>query len=525
MKMKTGTIREFRLNIESLPLLSLLIFVPLFGAIATGCSRNANRARTIALSIAILELLGSLWVCYCFNPDSGDFQLIEQHPWIAGLGVEYLIGIDGISVLFLPMSAFVTLTAIIASWNSIQHMQAFHYALLLALEGVTIGVFTALDLVLFFLFWELTLPPIFFLIGLWGIGPHRRTAAVKYTLFMLCSGAALLIGIVIVALKSEPSPTTIHRGLNFSLPLLLEKPLPDEFQGIVFLLLMLAFAVKTPLFPFHTWMPTATMEGSPQMAALLTGLKLGAYGIIRFALPLAPSAAVEYSWLLGILGAITLLYGALNALYQSNLRRLLAYASISHVGLVVVGISALNMHGIQGAVFQLFNFTIAASSLMLIAGFIQHRLGSTESIHLGGLAKVMPNLTCFYFIFVLSSIGIPGTNGFPAELLLIISALEAHPSLGIAALAAAVLNAAYMFDFTRKAFFGPITQQAVRQCQDLRRREFTLLCIPALLVFLFGLFPNSILHMHQKSAEKWLSWILEQPIVKYGEVAEMNPLK
>ena len=301
----------------------------------------------------------------------------------------------------------------------------------------------------------------------------------------------------------------------------LEKPLPDEWQGPVFLLLLLAFAVKTPLIPFHTWMPTVTMEGSPQMAAILTGLKLGAYGIIRFTMPLAPSAAVEYSWILGVIGAITLIYGALIALYQTNLRRLLAYASISHIGLVIVGISSLNMQGIQGALFQLFNFTVVASSLMLIAGFIQHRLGSTECVHLGGLAKVMPKLTCFYFLFALASIAIPGTSGFPAELLLIISALDAHPSLGIAALAAAVLSAAYMLEFTRKAFFGPIIHQTVSQCQDLRRRELLLLCVPALLVIIFGFFPNLILHTHEKTVDTWLSRILEQPI-KSNEVAGMK---
>lgn len=514
------------MNLETIPLLSFLIFFPLVGAIATGRTRNHLNAKKIALGFATIELLVSLLVCVCFNPANDAFQFVERHRWITSLGVDYLIGVDGLSVLFLPMSAFVTLMAILASWNSIQHMQAFHYALLLTLEGITIGVFTALDLVLFFLFWELTLPPIFFLIGLWGVGPHRRTAAVKYTLFMLFGGAALLLGIVILALKSAPTEATdAQTVLIFNLPQLLENPLPDEFQGIVFVLLLLAFAVKTPLFPFHTWMPSVTMEGSPQVAALLTGLKLGAYGIMRFAMTLAPSAAVEYSWLLGVLGAITLIYGALNALYQANFRRLLAYASISHVGLVIIGISALNMQGIQGAVFQLFNFTIAASSLMLIAGAIQHRLGSTECIHLGGLAKVMPKLTCFYFIFVFSSIGVPGTNGFPAELLLIISALKAHPSLGIAALVAAVLGAAYMIDFSRKAFFGPITQQTVRQCQDLRRREFLMLCCPALLVFIFGLFPNIILHTNEKSAEKWLTWILEQPIVKSDEVAKSDFLK
>jgi NADH-quinone oxidoreductase subunit M len=212
------------------------------------------------------------------------------------------------------------------------------------------------------------------------------------------------------------------------------------------------------------------------------------------------------------------------ALYQTNLRRLLAYSSVSHVGLVIVGIASLNMQGIQGAIFQLFNFTIVASSLMLIAGFIQRRLGSTEVIHLGGLSKVMPKMTCFYFLFVFASIGIPGTSGFPAELLLIISALVAHPSLGIAALGAAILAATYMLDFTRKAFFGPIIHQTVQQLQDLRRRELFLLCVPALLVLVFGFFPNLIVHTNEKAADAWLSRILEQP-VQSDEVAGIGSLE
>lgn len=510
------------MSFPDFPLLSLLIALPLLGALATALAGNKDRARKIAAAIATIEFLGTLLVVYWFNADDGgQFQLLERHAWIPSLNIEYSLGIDGISVLFLPMSALLTLMAIVASWNSIQHLEPFHYALLLALEGITIGVLTALDMVLFFLFWELTLPPIFFLIGLWGVGPHRRVAAVKYTLFMLFGGAALLLAIVILALNSPHHLDSHVAQLVFSLPVLLEKPLPDELQGSVFLLLLLAFAVKTPLIPFHTWMPTVTMEGSPQMVALLTGLKLGAFGMIRFTMPLAPSAAVEYSWVLGVLGAITLIYGAFIALYQTNLRRLLAYASVSHVGLVVVGIAALNMQGIQGALFQLFNFTIVASSLMLIAGFIQHRLGSTETVHLGGLAKVMPKLTCFYFIFLLASIGIPGTSGLPAELLLVISALIAHPSLGIAALAAAVLSAAYMLDFTRKAFFGPVVFQSVRQCQDLRPRELLLLCTTALLILIFGLFPNLILHTHEKAGEAWLSQILEQP-VKSDDVVGMG---
>jgi len=382
----------------SFPVLSLIILLPLLGAFAVAVTCNIRLAKHIALLFAALELIATGCVVQLFNADLADFQLVEQYDWIPSLNIEYLIGVDGISVLFLPMSALLTLMAIVASWNSVQHLTRFHFALLLALEGITIGVFLALDMALFFLFWELTLPPIFFLIGLWGIGSGRRSAAIKYTLFMLFGGVPLLFAIIILAVNHATAVGgSIPQDMAFSLPVLLATALPDNLQALVFLLLLLGFAVKAPLVPFHTWLPTVAMEGPTQLTAVLTGLKLGAFGIIRFAMPLAPSAAVQYSWVLGILGAITLVYSALIALQQTNLRRLLAYASVSHVGLVIVGIASLNMQGIQGAIFQLLNFTMVAGSLMLVAGFIQHRLGSTEAIHLGGLAKVMPRLTCFYF--------------------------------------------------------------------------------------------------------------------------------
>lgn len=497
------------------PILSLIILLPLLGAIAVALSRNVRIAKSIALLFAALELIVTLPAVQLFNAGLGnDFQLVERYTWIPSLNIEYLVGIDGISVLFLPMSALLTLMAIIASWNSVQHQARFHFALLLALEGVTLGVFLALDMALFFLFWELTLPPIFFLIGLWGIGSARRSAAIKYTLFMLFGGVPLLFGIIILAVNHASAVGgSIPQDLAFSLPVLLETSLPDNLQALVFLLLLLGFSVKAPLAPFHTWLPTVAMEGPTQLTALLTGLKLGAFGIIRFAMPLAPSASVQYSWVLGILGAITLVYSALIALQQSNFRRLLAYASVSHVGLVIVGIASLNMQGIQGAIFQLLNFTMVAGSLMLVAGFIQHRLGSTEAIHLGGLAKVMPRLTCFYFLFALASIGLPGTSGFPAELLLIVSTMLAHPSISIAALIGAILGAAYMLSFTRRAFFGPITQAGVRQAQDLRPRELTLLCVSALLILGFGFFPNGVLNTNRATAEAWLSRLLDQPVL------------
>lgn len=494
----------------NVPILSLVIVLPLLGAITIGVIHNINSAKKVALFIAGLELIVTLIVVQWFNSANGNnFQLVERHAWIPSLNIEFLIGIDGISVLFLPMSALLTLVAIIASWNSVQHLSRFHFALLLTIEGGTMGVFVALDMMLFFLFWELILPPIFFLIGLWGIGPHRRGAAMKYMLYMLFSGVPILFALIMLGVNhAMQTGGAIPHDLSFSFPVLLNTPIPDDLQVIIFLLLLTGFMVKAPLVPFHTWLPTTAVEAPTQLTALLIGLKLGAFGILRFAMPLTPHASVEYAWVLGTLGAITFIYAAMIALHQTNLRRLLAYASISHVGLVIVGIATLNMQGIQGAIFQLLNFSVIASCLILIAGFIQHRLGSTEVIHLGGLAKVMPRLTSFFFLFAIASMGIPGTSGFPAELLLILGALNAHPGLGVAALLGAILGAAYMLSFMRRTFFGPVVHDRLNQIQDLRSREFGLLCVPALLVLFFGFFPDFVLDINKIAAESWLNRLI-----------------
>ncbi|MDD5462798.1 MAG: proton-conducting transporter membrane subunit [Methylococcales bacterium] len=342
-------------------------------------------------------------------------------------------------------------------------MQQFHFALLLALEGATIDVFSALDMILFFLFWELTLPPIFFFLsGLWGIGPKRRSAAMMYTLFMLFGGVPLLFAIILLAINHAVDMNVVIPQTYPSACWYCRKRSCRITSNSDFLLLLFGFAVKAPIIPFHTWLPTAALAGPTQITALLVGLKL--------------------------------------VQYQS-------------CGLVIIGIASLNMQGIQGAIFQLFNFTLVASSLMLVAGFIQHRLGSTEAIHLGCLAKVMPRLTSFYFIFVLASIGIPGTNALPAKLLLIMGALTAHPSLGITA-PAGVLSAAYMLSFTRRAFFVRIIQSAVNQAQDLRPRELALLCVPALLILVFGFFPNNVLKLNQKTAAAGLFRLVDQPALE-----------
>jgi len=495
---------------SSFPILSACLAWPVLGAVLVMVVKDRAAAKWLALAVSLLELVMTLGLVAGFDAGHGGFQFVEDLAWIPGLNVRYQLGVDGLSVLFLPLTAWLTVVAIAAAWHNVMRLPRFHFALLLLLESITLGVFTALDLVLFFLFWELTLPPLFFLIGLWGVGAERRAAAMKYVLYMLFGGVPLLFGIVLLAIAHGD----MAHGLSFSLPQLLEQPLPAELQMPIFLLLLLGFAVKMPLLPLHSWLPTTAMEAPPQISALLLGLKLGVYGLIRIAIPLAPTAAQEQRWLLAILGAVTLIYGALLALRQSNLRRLLAYAGVSHVGLVVVAVASFKLQGLQGALMQLLNFGIVASTLMLMAGMLQQRLGSNELLQLGGLAKPLPRLTTLFFVFALSSIGVPGLNGFPAELLMILGTLQAFPALAAIALLAAVLGAAYMLDAMRRSFFGPQQESSLRPLQDLNRREWLMLAPAVLLAMLLGFLPQAVLDLQQAGAAHWVNGL--KPAISQG---------
>ncbi|MDH5180348.1 MAG: NADH-quinone oxidoreductase subunit M [Gammaproteobacteria bacterium] len=489
-------------NLNDMPLLSLLIMTLPFGATLIWLDPTERYARWITLLTALVDLLIACLIIFRFDNSKASYQLTEHSLWIPTLNIHYSVGVDGISVLFLPLTVVLFLGVIIASWNSIRTLPRLYYTMLLLLESATLGIFISLDTILFFLFWELALIPGYFLISLWGIGPNRRYAAVKYTLFMLLGGIPLLFAFVLLAFNHA---AVTGNGLSFELLTLLNTPMAGNLQTMVFFLLLAGFAIKTPLFPFHTWLPLLALEGPAAMAALITGLKLGAYGLIRFAIPLAPQAAVEYHWLPAGLGVIGILYGALIALQQNNLRLMLAFASISHVGLVVLAITSYNMQGIQGAVYQLLNFTLVAGGLFLLTGFIHHRTGSTHTHSLGGAAKTMPLLAGFYLLFGLAAIGLPGTNGFPAELLMIIGVLKAHTGAGLAALFGIVLSAAYFLRSYRLTFYGPLTNPVVEQAQDLRKRELILLLVMTCLVIYFGLFPAAILDVTQLAGEQWVT--------------------
>jgi len=491
---------------QEFDILSLLVFSPIVGALLLWASNSLALTRLIALLTSLFSLCLSLILLSGFDINDGGFQFVEKMTWIASLNIHYQLGIDGISILFLPMTAILFIAVIISSWTSMNSMPRLYYSLLLVLQSAILGIFSALDTMLFFLFWELTLIPIYFLVSLWGVGPNRRYAAVKYTLFMLAGGVPLLFGFIILAFNAADVSGTGQ--LSFDYLHLLATPVSSETQTLVFLLLLLGFGAKAPIFPFHTWLPTIAMEGPISIAAIITGLKLGVYGFIRFMIPLAPEAAVNFHWLLAGLGVVGILYGAIVAINQSNLRRMLAYSSISHLGLVILGIASFNIQGIQGAVYQLLNFTIISGGIFLIIGFLHHRIGSTETLSLGGVYTTMPLLTSFYFLFMLANMGVPGTNSFIAELLLLLSAIETHTGAGLAALLGIILIAGYFLIHYRRAFLGPVKHNVVANSIDLLPRELSLILILSALLLFTGLYPPFILDITRSASEVWLQHVL-----------------
>ena len=489
-------------ELTAYPLLSGLLALPLAGALLSAVLRDAAWARRAALGTALLTLLLSLLVVLVFDGAQRTFQLIDSAPWMPALNIRYLVGVDGLSLLFLPATALLFCGAIIASWRSVQPATGLYFALLLLLEAATLGVFCALDLILFFFCWELTLLPLYFLVSLWGVGSARQTAAVRYFFVMLGGGVPLFFGLLLTAFS--------HAGagaLVFDLPTLLAQPLPRDAQMLVFLLLLAGFGVKVPLVPLHTWLPAMAMGAPAAVMALLVGLKLGAYGLIRFAIPLAPDVARELHWLLAGFGTVAILYGAVAALAQSNLRGVLAYLSLSHVGLVILGLASFSVSALQGAILQLLNFSLAAGGGFLLLAFLQRRTGSTDLAHLGGLARSMPLLSSFFLLFGLAGMGMPGTSGFPAELLIIVAALHSHTGAGLAALFAVVLAAGVFLMPFRQAFLGPVRHPDVANAEDLRPRELLVALIAAALLLFFGCYPAPLLELIRPAAELWVAGI------------------
>jgi len=485
------------------PLLSMLIMLPVIVAVILQFLRSEAAQRQAAMIGAMLELALAVFVVIKFIPGTANIQFAEHMSWMPDLGSSLHLGVDGISVLFLPLTALVVLmTLVFTPPAGGRSYGRFYLSNIMLFEAINMGIFASLDLLSFFVFWELALIPSYFLIKLWGLGPQRQYAALKYVLYMLIGSAPLLIAIILLNINYNEAVAAGQAvaGKSFDFLALMEVAVKPEIQTLLFFLMVIGFAVKGPVPPFHTWMPTVLMEGPIGMAIFLVGLKLGVYGMLRFVIPLMPEASYEWYWLMTWLGAASILYGGAIALVQSNLRRLMAFASVSHVGLIVLGLFSLNTQSMQGGLIMMLHVGLTATALMFLTGALLWRTGSSELSAFGGISRHAPRLAVCFFVVGIASIGMPGTSGFLGEFMVLIGASLTDWRLAAVAVLGVILSAGYFLWYYERAFFGPPGKQ-IAKLRDLMPREFAMMGVMAGLVFWVGAFPAPFLNITGGSIE------------------------
>jgi NADH-quinone oxidoreductase subunit M len=472
-------------------LLSVVTFVPLVGAVALlAVPRRAESIlRWGALAVAVLALVVALGLWTGFDPSQAGYQFEDEARWMPGLGVAYHVGIDGISLVLVLLTTFLTPIALASAWQSIEDRTKEFVVTMLVLETGMLGVFMSLDLFLFYVFWEAMLIPMYFVIGVWG-GGNRIYAAIKFVLYTMVGSLLMLIGIL--ALYSQHGAAT---GIStFDLPTLERWVMPPgRAQDLMFLAFAIAFAIKVPLFPFHTWLPDAHVEAPTAGSIILAGvlLKMGTYGFLRFCLPLFPAATMRYAPLVFALAVIGVIYGAWVSMVQPDLKKLVAYSSVSHLGFVMLGIFTLNPQGLVGGVIQMINHGLSTGALFLMVGMIYERRHTRLIADFGGLWSVIPAFSAVFLVVVLSSLGLPGLNGFVGEFLVLLGAFRAHPILAGFATTGIIFTAVYLLWMYQRVIFGEVTSDANRRLPDLSPREWALVvpllaCIVAIGVFPYG---------------------------------------
>jgi len=478
------------------PFLDVVIFLPLMGGILLGLvPKNDGLIRYSALAITLATFVASLGVMANFDAGEAGFQLGSSAEWIPEWGVGYLTGIDGISLWMVMLTTFLTPLAVLASWSMTERVKPF-FVFLLALETGMLGVFCSLDMFLFYVFWEVSLVPMYFLIGIWGYG-NRVYAAMKFFLFTLAGSLLMLVAILYLYFAAGGEPTFDYQAL-------LGTPLTLDVQRLLFLGFFASFAVKVPLVPLHTWLPDAHTEaptaGSVMLAAVL--LKLGAYGLVRFAIPLFPDAARELAPLVLTLAIIGIIYGALVAIVQKDLKRLVAYSSIAHLGFVVLGMFVGTVQGMSGGILQMVNHGLSTGALFMLVGLLYERRHTRAIANYGGLAKSAPVLAGVFLFIVMSSIGLPGLNGFVGEFLILVGTFSSYRWWAVPATFGVVLAAIYLLWAYQRVFHGPITHPANAELSDMKAREWLMLApIMALIVFI-GVYPKPFLDRIEPSATK-----------------------
>src|ERR1700682_1137128 len=471
-------------------LLSVLIFFPAIGALALLLLRGDDHVYTrgIALIVSIAEFLFSLLLLRGVPITSADYRLVENAAWITSPRIHYHLGVDGISMFLVILTTFLTPLSVLASWTSIHHRVKEFFVMLLMLEVGVIGVFFALDLFLFFLFWEVMLIPMAFLIGIWG---HERRvyAAVKFVLYTMAGSILMLVGIIWLYNATGTFDLPAIQVLLHTPASQGALPLAPGTEMLLFLAFFLAFAIKVPLFPLHTWLPDAHVEAPTAGSVILAGvlLKMGTYGMIRFCLPLFPDAAKHYAGWISALAIIGIIYGALVALVQPNLKKLVAYSSVSHLGFVVLGIFAFRNISMQGAVFQMLAHGISTGALFLLVGMLYDRRHTFEISEYGGGATPMPKLAAFFLFIALSSLGLPMLNGFVGEFLILLGTFQVHWNWSAWAALGVILSACYLLWSYQRVFFGEVTVEKNRTLPDVSARERFILVTMAVITLWMGL--------------------------------------
>lgn len=491
-------------------ILSGIIFLPLVFAIVIALWPQRDSVRHLALGFSLIEFVLSLGMLQRFDTGTAALQMVEKIPWIERFGISYFLGIDGISVMLVMLTTFLVPIIILASWNSIdQKIKGFHAALFI-LQTAMLGSFLAMDAILFYVFWELSLVPMYFIVGIWG-GARRIYATVKFFIYTM-AGSVLMLLAIIFLMRLTPEVT----GGNMSASLLdfykLSIPfVAGEFmtpQTLLFFAFALAFAIKVPVFPLHTWLPDAHVEAPTPGSVILAGvmLKMGTYCFLRWVIPLFPEASEHYAWIFVSVGVIGIIYGALVAMVQQDIKKLVAYSSVSHMGYILIGMFAMNAYGVNGALYQMLNHGISTGALFLLIGMIYERTHSREISKYGGLASALPLFTIAFVIVTLSSIAVPLTNGFIGEFLILLGAYQYNPGVAAMSVTGVVLGAAYMLWMVKRVFFGPkgeiVTDSehdAAHALHDLSSREIAVLAPMIVMIFWMGIFPNHFMNYSKAS--------------------------
>ena len=470
------------------PYLSLLLLVPLLGALVIlpiqGDAAIVKRnARNMALATTITTFLLSLFVWSLFDPTKADFQLVENVPWI-GDTISYHLGVDGISLLFVLLTTFLMPICILASWKSIDtRVKEFMIAFLL-LETLMIGVFTSLDLFLFYIFFEGGLIPMFLIIGIWG-GANRFYASYKFFLYTLLGSVFMLVAVLYM----------INDAGTASIPAMMDHSFLSSAQTWLWLGFFASFAVKMPMWPVHTWLPDAHVEAPTAGSVILAGilLKMGGYGFLRFSLPMFPIASADFQWLIMALSLIGIVYASFVALAQEDMKKLIAYSSVAHMGFVTIGIFVFNQQGVEGAIFQMLSHGIVSAALFLVVGVVYDRLHTREISRYGGLVHNMPRYAVVFMIFTLASVGLPGTSGFVGEILVLFGAYKASSWIAFIAAIGVILGAAYMLYLYRRVIFGDLEKEDLKPLVDLSKREIAIFVPLIVMVFWMGIYPSTFL--------------------------------